>query len=257
MLHLLGPISFASRSDQGLVRRNNEDAVFVTRLKRGYCLALVADGVGGQEAGEVASQTVRDVFARFVDQKYFRDALADSIIAEKSLAQSTLASHRTIKELAAARPDARGMATTLTCCLVTPTLASFVQVGDSRLYHFNGTSLIQRTDDQTIAAELVEAGRLRPQDVSTHPDRNRLSQALGVEALGRPLRPAIGSFEWNGGDTLLLCSDGLSDMIQEGVISSVVSSSDNVEIIADRLIQIALEAGGKDNVSVVVVRRRR
>ena len=227
-------------TDPGKVRKNNEDSLLVGE-GRDETLFVVADGIGGFEAGEVASSIAVDVLKEVEPSESLEDAIREA--------------NRRI--LAAARGDARfqGMGTTVVAMRFGGTgeepIAQISHVGDSRAYLLRGAELKPVTEDHSLVAELVRSGDLTRDQASEHPQKNLITRALGaedevdVDTVVLPVEP---------GDRLLLCSDGLSDMIPETRMLMILTSNpENPERAVRALVSAALEAGGADNVTVVVV----
>ncbi len=227
-------------TDAGRVRKNNEDSLLVGE-GRDETLFVVADGIGGFEAGEVASSIAVDVLKDLGPSDSLEDAIREA--------------NRRI--LAAARGDERfhGMGTTVVAMRFGGTgeepVAQISHVGDSRAYLLRGGELKPVTEDHSLVAELVRSGDLTRAQASEHPQKNLITRALGADAevdvdtVVLPVEP---------GDRLLLCSDGLSDMVPEpGMLEILASYPENSERAARALVVAALEAGGADNVTVVVV----
>jgi protein phosphatase len=224
----------ASRTESGRVRDNNEDAVV-----SGDRLAAVADGMGGHPGGEVASAV-----AAALVQAAFTGRSLDELQA------AVRAANRAIWDRADGSGELEGMGTTI--CAVGLTEdgnLAVVNVGDSRAYVWRDGSLSQLTEDHSVVAELVRRGELSEQEALDHPLRGVLTRALGV---GPDVEPDNVVYPAVEGDRLLLCTDGLSNEVPDDEIASVMAASDNVQAIADALVELALSGGGRDNVSVVV-----
>src|SRR3712207_529471 len=227
-------------SDAGKVRRNNEDSLLVGEGKD-ETLFAVADGIGGFEAGEVASRIAIEVLGELEPGSPFEEAIGEA--------------NRRI--LAAGRGDERlsGMGTTVVAVRFGGTheepVAEVAHVGDSRAYLLRGGELSPVTEDHSLVAELVRSGDLTRAQAAEHPQKNLITRALGSED-GVEVDTAVLAVE--AGDRFLLCSDGLTDMVPEDRISGILTESPNdSERAARRLLSAALEAGGTDNVTVVVM----
>lgn len=233
-------MTFAVRAvaatDQGLVRSNNEDAVFV-----GKRLFLVADGMGGLPAGELASDILVRALAVVDDMPDSGEPLQD-LVAALETANDRI-------EAAVADDGARdGMGTTVTALLLSGDRMAALNVGDSRCYLMRDGALTQMTRDDTYVQELVDQGVLTPDDARRHPQRALVTQAVQ----GGPFRPAGRMVPIRDGDRFLLCSDGLTDYVtDEAIGETMVRQRDRYDC-ARELIQRTLDAGAPDNVSVVV-----
>jgi protein phosphatase len=228
-------------SDTGRQRRANEDAMFVRAP-----LFVVADGMGGAQAGEVASGVAVDEF---------REASTSEIAAdpETALAATASAANARIHDLAEQNPDQAGMGTTLTAAYVGEENVAIAHVGDSRAYCLRDGELMKLTDDHSLVDELMREGRLTPEEAQEHPQRSVITRALGPYS---DVEIDTRSFHGRDGDLLLLCSDGLTSMLDESVIHSILRGHGTLPELGRRLIAAANEAGGRDNITVLLVRLR-
>ena len=240
----------------GLVRDANEDAFLIAPAGDALLLALVADGLGGHQAGEVASAHAVDEFRRCAEGGDFAPAATDETRRGVLLTDAAYQAHEVIANDGARDYARSGMATTLTAVLATPANGTLVQVGDSRCYRWHAGALEALSTDQTLARELFDAGKINAVAYATHPKRHMLSQCLGLDAWNMPLSPVLTEFEWSSGDRLLLCSDGLTDMVDDAGIAAILADGASLEDTASTLRDAALAAGGRDNVTVVLVDRR-
>jgi protein phosphatase len=227
----------AARTDTGPVRPNNEDTVFA-----GPLLVAVADGVGGAAAGEVASRLAIDAVAHLAGSHI--DAPLD-----EALADAVATANETIGFVAECRPLIAGMSTTLTAVALDDDGAYVLaNVGDSRTYLLRDGALRRLTRDDSLVQLLVDRGDVTPAEARRHPQRSLVLEALD----GRPReRTAPVRLEARAGDRLLLCSDGLSDVVDDEAIAAALREPVR-EACAEHLVALALAAGGRDNVSVVV-----
>jgi serine/threonine protein phosphatase PrpC len=237
----------AMRTDTGLVRTLNEDSVaWVTphdddTANRGS-LALVADGMGGHAAGEVASALAADVVRRLY---YDLDGPIPQV-----LASAFAAANRAIIEYAQEHPECRGMGTTCTVLAFRDSHAWLAHIGDSRAYLLRDRHLIQLSEDQTLVAKLVSEGTITQAEADQSPMHNVILQALGTTSNIKPMIGAKG-LPLQSGDVLILCSDGVSNMVPDGKIAEIASHLPPQEA-CDALIEAALAAGGHDNASLGV-----
>lgn len=232
-------------SDVGLRRSNNEDA-FVSSPERGM-LAL-ADGMGGAASGEVASA----IFAETVREMFPAEPVATVEEAEDLVQRTFLSANRRIRDLAAREPRHKDMGCTGEI-VVFPSDGSYVagHVGDSRIYLFRAGRLRQVTRDHSFVQEQVDQGVLTPDQARVHAYRHMILRAVGIND---SLAVDLVSGKAYAGDLFLLCSDGLSDMVEDPLIESTLSCGLPIEEMADRLIRSACDAGGHDNVTVVLGR---
>jgi PPM family protein phosphatase len=226
----------AGLSDPGRVRRRNEDS-FVCDPP----LFAVADGMGGAQAGEIASRLAASAFHEYHE--------ADSLDPEARLRSIIQEANRRIYARASTDPHASGMGTTITAALVSGARISVGHVGDSRAYLFRDEVLEQLTEDHSLVADLVRSGRLTPEEAEVHPQRSVITRALGTDAA-----VTVDSFsvEAKAGDVYLLCSDGLTTMLGSDPVRKALAETSSLEEAARRLIGEANAAGGEDNVTVVL-----
>lgn len=239
----------------GKVRKNNEDAYYIAELAQGAVLMLVADGVGGQNAGEVASRMVCDTFAHYVAENAFETVLNTPQTTAAVLKVITHEAHRAIALNAKANPSRKGMASTLIAAVVYENVVTWIQVGDSRLYHLSQGQLNQISTDQTVARALFETGRIDQAALAKHPQRNVLEFAMGLETPEAPIEPRSGHFTLALGDSLLLCSDGVTDMINDAQLQHTLLDQTALKTTVASITKQALNNGGKDNTTLVLAQR--
>lgn len=228
-------LKFTAASDRGLVRQNNEDSAYA-----GPHLLVMADGMGGHAAGEVASQLMVEHLEHLDQDPGDNDMLA-LLGAAAEDANASIADH------AAAHPETEGMGTTLTAVMFNGAELGVCHVGDSRGYRLRDGALEQITKDDTFVQSLVDEGRLDPEDVSSHPQKSLILKAY----TGREVEPTLFMLDAKPGDRLLLCSDGLSDPVTAATIESALRQGP-IEDVAGVLVELALRSGGPDNVTVVL-----
>jgi len=237
-------IETAALTDTGRVRDHNEDSVCVAPTSAGRLLA-VADGMGGHNAGAVASEIALETFVAEVG-----DRLADADPAA-ALAGAVLAADDAVREAAAEDPDRDGMGTTLVAGLLDPEETTVVNVGDSRAYRVDDTGIEQVSVDHSLVQELVEAGEITPEEAESHHQRNVISQALGAQD---SIDPDTFTVDLDPGETLLCCSDGLTEEVDDSTIHEVLTEADSLTAATETLASTANRNGGSDNVSVVLGR---
>ncbi len=225
-----------ARSHVGLVRENNEDSGFA-----GPYLQLVADGVGGAAAGEVASATTAYVMSALAATGAGEDLVA-------LLASSVQESHAQLRVGVEQDQSRRGMATTLTAVLTYGNQFAMAHIGDSRAYLRRDGRLVQLTSDHTFVQALIDEGRLTRDQVASHPHRSVVLKSLDGER--RP-EPDVFGLDLKLGDRLLLCSDGLTDLVPEDLIEDALGVTDRDSAVST-LVDAALERGGRDNVTCLV-----
>lgn len=236
---------FSALTDLGLVRKNNEDSLFARDSAVGPLenLFIVADGMGGYAGGEYASAFVVAKIPELLEKREEKEAIKDVLL---------YVTDRTNKALfQIARNDRRlkGMGSTLVMATVSGGEVQAVNVGDSRLYLFDGT-LRQITKDHSLVDEMVEKGKLTKEDPFYAANKNIITRAMGIGAYVEadhfcaPVRE---------GDRLLLCSDGLSGMVGDEAVSAVLAEEKDTDAAAGTLMRLAKEAGGRDNISIILI----
>jgi serine/threonine protein phosphatase PrpC len=246
-------IEVSVQSDIGCLRQNNEDSVGYWEpeddqqfLRKGR-LAVVADGMGGYEGGQEASRLAVETLV-----EVYRDFGGDD--PQAALVEALRAAHEQIREYSFAHPGLRGMGTTCTAAAIVQDSLYYVHVGDTRLYLIRDGQIRRVTRDHSYVGRLVESGMISPEEAENHPQRNILTAALGtnpdliMDSPGRPepLRPE---------DVLLICSDGLWGQVRDSEILDAVENK-SAEQTGRKLIELARERGGPDNITVEVLRLR-
>ncbi len=224
-------------TDTGRQRRANEDALLARAP-----LYVVADGMGGAQAGEVASRIAVEVF---------EPGLRDAAEPERALAALALLANERIHELSHSNAEQAGMGTTLTAVYVGEHEVAIAHVGDSRAYCLREGELLRLTDDHTLVDELLRQGRLTPEEAIEHPQRSVITRALGPEGV---VEVDTRTFQARAGDVYLLCSDGLTTMLSEQEIVELLLAHPRLHDAGEALIAAANAAGGRDNVTVVLLR---
>ncbi|HEX4909061.1 MAG TPA: Stp1/IreP family PP2C-type Ser/Thr phosphatase, partial [Actinomycetes bacterium] len=232
---------FAAATDVGRMRKNNEDSYLSSKP-----VAAVADGMGGHSAGEVASAIAIEELAALRDRGPWDNETA----ATDDLKQAILRANRRIREMAASDRKLNGMGTTLVALLEDGDMVHVANVGDSRGYLLRQGELSQVTVDHSLVQELVDDGRLSPEDAERHPQRSVITRALGIDP---EVEFDLFTYKLQVGDRLLLCSDGLSDVVEPAQIRNVLLRVRNSHEAARKLVTVANEQGGPDNITVIVV----
>jgi protein phosphatase len=226
-----------SGTDTGLQRRANEDSLLVRSP-----LFVVADGMGGAQAGEVASSVAVDTFSA---------GLEDGEDPERSLVAQVEQANSRINELSHSNAEHAGMGTTITAVYVGEQDVAIAHVGDSRAYCMRDGEMLRLTDDHSLVDELIRQGKLTPEEAEEHPQRSVITRALGPEA---SVEVDVRSFRGRPGDVYLLCSDGLTTMVGEAELLQLLASHERLADAGEALIAAANGAGGKDNITVVLLR---
>jgi serine/threonine protein phosphatase PrpC len=234
----------AAQSDRGRVRTTNEDCVLVNA---GLGLLILADGMGGRAGGAVASALAVETVAMYVQTHLTREASADQRLALLEAALRT--ANTAIETEARASRPLRGMGTTVVVALCQATQVHLAHVGDSRAYLFQHGRLRQVTTDHSIVAALLQTGQLTPRQARTHAGRHQLTRWLG----GRASTPALCTVTWAPGDILLLCSDGLTTMVADRPLATLLRhGGGDLEATCAALVTRANVRGGVDNISVIL-----
>jgi PPM family protein phosphatase len=226
-------------TDTGLARPANEDSMLARSP-----LFVVADGMGGARAGEVASN---------IAVESFREPFPADVAPEQALVDHALAANARIYELSRQNSDQAGMGTTLTAVFVGKYEVSIAHVGDSRAYCLRDSKLLRLTDDHSLVDEMIREGRLTPEEAEAHPQRSIITRALGPEEI---VEVDTRSFRARAGDVYLLCSDGLTSMVPEARLAEILRlfADASLHDMGEALIAEANRLGGRDNITVVLLR---
>jgi PPM family protein phosphatase len=248
-------IEFGARSDIGRMRQDNEDSF---RVAPEAGLFVLSDGMGGQSSGEVASRMTSEMVVA-----HFRDALTNPSLpsagqqiegtsqAGNRLASAIRLANRAVYQAAQENIARRGMGATLVAVAVSEERATIAHVGDSRVYRFRNGELELLTQDHSFIAEQVRQGLMSAAEAAHSRLQNVLLRAVGVDA---QVEVEVNEELFHDDDTLLLCSDGLTKELSDAQIAGVLASTDEPETAADRLVRLANDAGGSDNITVIVLR---
>jgi len=250
------PLDCAVLSHPGMVRSHNEDAVFVDADAG---IAVLADGMGGYNAGEVASGIAVNVVSNGMlpelrsDRELSKVDIATGLThAALLLQQKIAAANKGIYEAAQARPECAGMGTTIVSIVFCGNRVSIGHIGDSRCYRLRGDKLEQLTHDHSLLQEQIDGGQLTPEQARYSLNKNLVTRALGIEAI---VPADIVEYRVEAEDIYLLNSDGLTDMVEPPILYSILDKKrGNLAEAAKELVDVANENGGRDNISVVLVR---
>ncbi len=237
-------MKISSLTDIGVMREMNQDYLYsseeaVGRLKN---LFLVADGMGGHKAGEFASRYAVETIVDTARKSEKKDTVG-------ILTESIKSANRLLREYADSHPEMRGMGTTIVAATIEGSHLLAANVGDSRLY-LVGEQIIQITRDHSLVQEMVRLGEIDQESARYHPDKNIITRAVGADK-----DVQIDFFEVNleSGQRVLLCSDGLTNMVDDSVIREIVRSPEPLARKAEKLVEIANRNGGKDNITVIMI----
>ncbi|MEO5701985.1 MAG: Stp1/IreP family PP2C-type Ser/Thr phosphatase [Casimicrobiaceae bacterium] len=249
-------LEVASLSDPGMVRAHNEDTVFVDPAAG---LAVLADGMGGYNAGEVASGiAVKVISGGLVPELRSERELSKVDVATGLthaallLQQQIAAANKGIYEAAQAKPECAGMGTTVVAAVLCGSRISIGHIGDSRCYRLRGDKFEQLTHDHSLLQEQIDSGVLTPEQAKYSLNKNLVTRALGIEAI---VPADIAEYRVEADDIYLLCSDGLTDMVDPEAVQGIVTERRaKLGDAARRLVDLANQNGGRDNISVILVR---
>ena len=235
-------------SDQGCVRKQNQDAYKMDRLDRNTVLCVVCDGMGGAKSGNIASSLAVEVFTEEIRRSW--KPMMDQAQVDQMLRSALKLANFTVFDQAVQFEEFDGMGTTLVAVLIRGKRATFINVGDSRAYHIDSQGIRQVTKDHSLVQLMVDRGDLTPEQAKAYPGKNYITRAVGTE-------PTVSSdifhLELNRGDALVLCSDGLSNMMDDQEILFEVVHGVNKQQCCKRLLNIAKNRGAPDNVTSVLI----
>ncbi|HEU5282313.1 MAG TPA: Stp1/IreP family PP2C-type Ser/Thr phosphatase [Burkholderiales bacterium] len=258
MSDLARALEMASATHTGMVRAHNEDSI---GSDPSIGLAVLADGMGGYNAGEVASgiavalisKETRETLAHV--RPYELDRGSGKPMAVRILGSIIARANSSIFQAANSQPQYAGMGTTLVVALLADNHINVAHVGDSRLYRLRGDELAQLTRDHSLLQEQIDSGMITKEMARRSQNKNLVTRAVGIEP---EVEADVNTFEAREGDTYLLCSDGLCDMVDdEDILLTLTSLSANLPLAANQLVQMANDNGGRDNISVILIRVRR
>lgn len=243
-------VETASALDTGRARRNNEDAVLVDP---DLSLCILADGMGGYNAGEVASDMTVKIVRDEVVRNLPATGASDEIGVRKAMTAAVSSANTAVFEASQKTAEYAGMGTTLVVMLFGAAKVWLGHIGDSRGYRLRAGRLALITKDHSLLQEQLDAGLITPEEAAVSSQRNLVTRALGVEP---ETELELHGHDWAGGDVYLLCSDGLSDMLPDPKIEEVMLANSDLAQMSQALVAAANAAGGRDNISVVLARVR-
>ncbi len=239
-------LSSFSRTDIGNTRKLNQDYVYTTQDKIGNLtnLFIVADGMGGHAAGDYASRTAVKTIVEYIENSFEKNSL-------KLLTKAVEAANNEVYTDALLNRKLEGMGTTIVAATFVGKYLQAINVGDSRLYIVSGKSIRQVSVDHSLVEEMIRSGGIAREQARNHPDKNIITRAVGVK---KTVEPDTYTEELKSGDYVLMCSDGLTNMVPDEEIMEIVVQSEDVTQAVKALIEKANENGGRDNISAVLVR---
>jgi PPM family protein phosphatase len=247
-------LQIVSLTDSGRVRTHNEDCV---EARPDAGIVVLADGMGGYNAGEVASGMATSLIASGLAGVWTKEKLASldraqaTALSQKLLQHQVALSNTAIFQAAERDPHCAGMGTTLVTCIFYDNFVTVGHIGDSRLYRLRNDVLEQVTRDHSLLQEQLDSGLISKEDAKVSHNKNLVTRALGIDP---EVEAEIHTYDVQEGDLFLLCSDGLNDMIEDEEIQmTLVALRSNLDLSANQLVQAANDAGGRDNISVMLI----
>jgi len=240
--------------DIGKKRERNEDALFVSNQAIGILpnLYIVADGMGGHQAGGIASKRAIDLFKDYIEQHRMVTIQTREDVL-RLLKMGIMHANHNLYEMAAHDEAYAGMGTTFTVATIMENILFLAHVGDTRAYLINSDSIFQATTDHSLVQEMLEQGYISKNEMKEHPQRHIITRAVGTY---EKLKVDTLMYDMNQVEYILLCSDGLTSMVTDTTIHAIVyGAQGNIDQIADQLIQEANQQGGLDNIAVVIVKK--
>ncbi|MCF1617131.1 Stp1/IreP family PP2C-type Ser/Thr phosphatase [Tetragenococcus koreensis] len=237
-------ISF--QSNVGKIRSANQDYVGVFKNKKDYTLAMLADGMGGHQAGDVASKTA----VNEIGDQWEKTKISDSEKAAKWLIKTIQEENTAIYQKGQATPEFAGMGTTIEAAAVFEKDFTIAHVGDSRIYTLMGQRLMQLTEDHSLVNELVKTGEISKEMAANHPQKNIVTRSVGMPG---SIEVDISTHLIDSKKCILLCSDGLTNMVSEDEIAQFILSSSTTDEAVEKMIDTANDHGGVDNITVLMI----
>ena len=243
-------MTFYGATDKGIIRSVNQDAYRVLELpEKGVGIMVLCDGMGGERAGEVASSVASEAFIEYARERFSE---AEPPLAADIVREAAAWANLQVYDRASRDESCVGMGTTLVAAVNTPTDAVVVNVGDSRCYWLAEGQLQQVTRDHSLVQEMVDQGMIGQEEARSHPRKNVITRAIGLE---RRVRSDIFRIDLREGDALLLCSDGLSNLVTDRELTAVLRHEPDERSAVERLLSLALERGAPDNVTILLLRQ--
>lgn len=254
-MNLAQSLPTASLTDPGRVRDHNEDCI---EARPEIGLYVLADGMGGYNAGEVASGMATSLIADGVQEAWVPRDMARvgreqaKALSEKLIREQIARSNAAIFTTSQNNPECAGMGTTLVVCHFYDNFVTVAHIGDSRLYRLRGETMVQVTRDHSLLQEQLDSGLITPEEAKLSQNKNLVTRALGIDP---SVEPEIHVHEAHKDDIYLLCSDGLSDMVEDEEIRlTLITLKSNPSLTVQQLVQAANDNGGRDNISAMLVR---
>ncbi|MDE5983691.1 MAG: Stp1/IreP family PP2C-type Ser/Thr phosphatase [Eubacterium sp.] len=240
-------MNIVAKTDKGIVRDSNQDAYAVGEFSDEVVWSVVCDGMGGAAGGNIASALAVKVISDKINASY-RDEMRDSSI-HNMLDSALTAANIEVFDFAEAKPELRGMGTTVVCAIVRNNQAYIAHAGDSRAYVINNGNINQITTDHSMVQDLLSRGKITSEEAENHPNKNIITRAVGVD---KSIDIDFGQIDLSDDDVLLLCTDGLSNYVTNNEMIEIMSDG-KYYAFADRLVTRANKNGGGDNITVVII----
>ena len=238
-----------AKTDIGMQRQMNQDAYCISQDNEEYVLCVLADGMGGYTGGEIASNLAATSVEKYIKENFKNNKNYDKEELQELVKQSIAYANEVVYDKAKHEEELEQMGTTLEICLIYNNRAFIGHIGDSRIYRIRQDIMRKITVDHSYVQKLVKEGKITKEEAANHPKKNMLMKALGCEPIIEPDVTVKGFLE---GDIILVCSDGLTNMISEEEIYNIIKT--DFEKAADNLIKKANELGGKDNITVILIK---
>ena len=235
-----------SKIDKGIVRNSNQDAYFAGEISQEVTFAVVCDGMGGAKAGNVASTAAVKSISEYIANSYRSNMSLDDIT--KMLRNAIISANIEIYDMAAQNEQLQGMGTTVVAAVVRNGNVVVANVGDSRVYLVDD-NITQLTTDHSIVQTLIESGKITAEDAKVHPRKNVITRALGAES---DVAVDIAEYNLSENNTLLLCTDGLTNFVSEEDILKTFKEND-ISVVSEKLVELANIGGGGDNITAVTL----
>lgn len=239
-------MKFDAVSNVGKVRNNNEDSYYISE-KENFPLFIVADGIGGHNFGEIASKMAVDVIKNTIKTIENYDNLDE---LESDMIKAISNANDEVYDMSNSADEYAGMGTTLTALYVYHDSMLIGHVGDSRTYAVNDREIRQLTEDDTIVNRLLKLGEITPSEAINHPKKNIITNAIGTDS---NIDISLVQYNYGKGEYILMCTDGLTDMATNEEILNTINEQKTPSKISAKLLEIALEAGGKDNITLIII----
>ncbi len=242
---------FFGISDIGKIRKDNEDSYYVKAYDDKHMLAIVADGMGGHSGGKQASAIAVESIAEYFNSNMSKISGYTSRKIKQAMIDSVKEANKSVYDFSRENSELCGMGTTIVVCYISEDKVYTVSAGDSRMYIIND-AIKQITRDHSLVNELLELGMISPNQAKNHPKKNIITKAVGAE---NSIEPDVYMEKLKNDDTILLCTDGLTNMIENETITEIINSGNELSECANSLVEQAKKNGGSDNITVVVIQQ--